>query len=94
MRLLEDTLAELQELDQVMMMAAEKKLNSLSKPQGSLGKLEKIAIKLAGITGDLTAQVDNKAHVLMAADHGVVTEDVSAFPQDITTGIVYNFLML
>ncbi|GAB6100466.1 nicotinate-nucleotide--dimethylbenzimidazole phosphoribosyltransferase [Halanaerocella petrolearia] len=92
MSLLEETVTKIEKLDQEKMDLVQKRLDSLTKPPGSLGKLEKIAVKLAGITGKLFPKVDQKHHVVMAADHGVVTEGVSAFPQEVTTQMVYNFL--
>ncbi|AGB41646.1 nicotinate-nucleotide--dimethylbenzimidazole phosphoribosyltransferase [Halobacteroides halobius DSM 5150] len=92
MGLLEETVAKIEKLDQEKMNQAQERLDSLTKPPGSLGKLEEIAVKLAGITGELFPKVDHKAHIVMAADHGVVAEGVSAFPQEVTTQMVYNFL--
>ncbi len=92
MKLLEKTLADIGSLDREKMEQAQERLDSLTKPPGSLGKLEDIAIKLAGITGDVFYKVDEKAHVVMAGDHGVVAEGVSAFPQEVTVQMVYNFL--
>lgn len=67
-------------------------LDQLTKPQGSLGKLEAIAIQLAGITGELAPQLGRKAVVVMAGDHGVCEEGVSAFPTEVTPQMVLNFL--
>ena len=79
-------------LDEAAMAAARARLDRLTKPQGSLGRLEELAIKLAGITGDPRPRLDRKAVVVMAADHGVVAEGVSAYPQDVTAQMVLNFL--
>ncbi|MBM7557118.1 nicotinate-nucleotide--dimethylbenzimidazole phosphoribosyltransferase [Halanaerobacter jeridensis] len=92
MNLLESTVNNITELNRAQMRQAQKRLDSLTKPPGSLGKLEEIAVQLAGISGELLPQVDNKYHVVMAGDHGVVEEGVSAFPQQVTTQMVYNFL--
>ncbi|PRX29836.1 nicotinate-nucleotide-dimethylbenzimidazole phosphoribosyltransferase [Orenia metallireducens] len=92
MKILERTLNEIKELDQAKIREAKQRLDTLTKPQGSLGKLEKIAAKLAGITGDVFAPVDCKAHVVMAGDHGVVEEGVSAFSQEVTVAMIHNFL--
>lgn len=67
-------------------------LDRLTKPQGSLGKLEEIAIRLAGITGELAPALGRKAVVVMAGDHGVCEEGVSAFPPEVTPQMVLNFL--
>ncbi|GAB6137065.1 nicotinate-nucleotide--dimethylbenzimidazole phosphoribosyltransferase [Halanaerobaculum tunisiense] len=92
MGLLEQTVANIDKLNQEKMDQAQERLDNLTKPPGSLGKLEKIAVKLAGITGNVFPKVDQKHHLVMAADHGVVAEGVSAFPQEVTTQMVYNFL--
>ncbi|WP_027085776.1 nicotinate-nucleotide--dimethylbenzimidazole phosphoribosyltransferase [Cohnella panacarvi] len=67
-------------------------LDTLTKPPGSLGKLEDIAVRLAGIEGSLSLDVSRKAVVVMAADHGVCEEGVSAFPAEVTPQMVMNFL--
>jgi nicotinate-nucleotide--dimethylbenzimidazole phosphoribosyltransferase len=92
MELLEATTEKIDRLDEEQMIAARQRLDSLTKPPGSLGKLEELAVKLAGIRGELLPKVDNKQHVVMAGDHGVVAEGVSAFPQQVTAQMVNNFL--
>jgi nicotinate-nucleotide--dimethylbenzimidazole phosphoribosyltransferase len=64
----------------------------LTKPSGSLGKLENLSIQLAGITGFLYAPLDQKVVIIMAADHGVTAEGVSAYPSEVTRQMVFNFL--
>lgn len=64
----------------------------LTKPQGSLGRLEEISIRLAGMKADPMPKVSKKAVIVMAADHGVVLEGVSAFPVEVTRQMVLNFL--
>jgi len=59
--------------------------DNLVKPLGSLGKLEELAIKIAGITGKTKNQINKKAVVVMAADNGVLEEGVSASPTVFTT---------
>ncbi|HHX75337.1 MAG TPA: nicotinate-nucleotide--dimethylbenzimidazole phosphoribosyltransferase [Firmicutes bacterium] len=71
---------------------AQKLLDSLTKPPGSLGVLESIARKIAGITGKAKPEVPQKTAILMAGDHGVVAEGVSAYPQEVTPQMVLNFL--
>ncbi|MGM0472257.1 MAG: nicotinate-nucleotide--dimethylbenzimidazole phosphoribosyltransferase [Bacillota bacterium] len=92
MDLLATTLDKINSLDKKKMAQAATRLDNLTKPPGSLGKLEKLAIKLAGITGELYPQVDKRYQLVMAADHGVAAEGVSAFPQEVTTQMVKNFL--
>ena len=63
----------------------------LTKPPGALGELEQIAIRLVGLQGVLKPQI-NKVHIVVfAADHGVVEEGISAFPQAVTAQMVSNF---
>jgi nicotinate-nucleotide--dimethylbenzimidazole phosphoribosyltransferase len=64
----------------------------LTKPQGSLGRLEELSIQLAGIQGKPIPQIRHKAVIVMAGDHGVVAEGVGNWPQEVTTQMVYNFL--
>ncbi|MFE0560250.1 nicotinate-nucleotide--dimethylbenzimidazole phosphoribosyltransferase [Paenibacillus sp. NPDC058910] len=67
-------------------------LDTLTKPPGSLGKLEALAIQLAGITGNVKPSFTKKSVVVMAGDHGVCEEGVSAFPAEVTPQMVMNFL--
>jgi nicotinate-nucleotide--dimethylbenzimidazole phosphoribosyltransferase len=64
----------------------------LTKPAGSLGRLEELSIQLAGITGQNIPSIKDKVIITMAGDHGVVAEGVSAFPQEVTPQMVLNFL--
>jgi nicotinate-nucleotide--dimethylbenzimidazole phosphoribosyltransferase len=66
--------------------------NNLTKPPGSLGRLEEISIRLAGMKADPLPDVSRKAVIVMAADHGVALEGVSAFPVEVTQQMVLNFL--
>jgi len=72
--------------------AAEARQATLTKPAGSLGRLEDIACQLAGIQRTHVPKIENKWVVVAAADHGVVDEGVSAFPQAVTAQMVANFL--
>jgi len=67
-------------------------LDTLTKPPGSLGRLEQLAISLAEMTGDAFPDVTPPAVLVFAADHGVAQEGVSAFPQDVTAQMVANFV--
>ena len=79
-------------LDEVVMLKTQKYLDRLTKPQGSLAVLERMACQLAGVQGIVKPAVPEKAVVLMAADHGVAEEGISAFPAEVTEQMVYNFV--
>lgn len=89
---LEHLIARIHELDEPAMTAARERQDVLTKPQGSLGRLESLSIQLAGITGRPLPEVRHKVIVTMAGDHGVVAEGVSAYPQVVTLQMVRNFL--
>ncbi len=86
------TIENIKPLDQDAMKKAKDRQDFLTKPQGSLGVLEEISIKVAGITGNNRPEIKNKIIITMAGDHGVVEEGVSAFPQEVTPQMVYNFV--
>lgn len=67
-------------------------LDRLTKPRGSLGRLESLAVQLSGITGELAPAIRPATVAVMAADHGVTVEGVSAYPQEVTVQMVGNFL--
>ena len=71
---------------------AHNRQNNLTKPTSSLGRLEEISIQIAGIQGTMLPSVEKKAVIIMAADHGVTSEGVSAYPSDVTPQMVMNFL--
>jgi nicotinate-nucleotide--dimethylbenzimidazole phosphoribosyltransferase len=69
------------------------RLDSLTKPQGSLGRLEEFAKKLVLLTGqEMPHSFSKKAIFTFAGDHGVVEEGISLFPKEVTIQMVYNFL--
>jgi nicotinate-nucleotide--dimethylbenzimidazole phosphoribosyltransferase len=70
---------------------AQRHLDALTKPPGSLGRLEEIAVRLAALRGGAPS-VDRPVVFTFAADHGVVAEGVSAYPQVVTAQMVENFL--
>jgi nicotinate-nucleotide--dimethylbenzimidazole phosphoribosyltransferase len=74
------------------MQAARERQNQLTKPAGSLGRLEELSIQLAGIVGKSIPTIKEKAMIVMAGDHGVVAEGVSAYPQEVTPQMALNFL--
>jgi len=71
---------------------ARKRLDKMAIPRGSLGRLEEFAQRIVAITGKLNPEIKQKTVVVFAGDHGVVEEGVSAFPQEVTKQMVYNFL--
>ncbi|MBY4676048.1 nicotinate-nucleotide--dimethylbenzimidazole phosphoribosyltransferase [Marinobacterium arenosum] len=83
--------APLASVDQVAADAARARQDQLTKPPGSLGVLERLAIRFAGWQGAVRPQLERRAAVIFAADHGIADEGVSAFPQAVTAEMVRNF---
>lgn len=92
MSTLQETIGKIQPLDSSAMAAARERQDTLTKPQGSLGRLEELSIKVAGIKGVPIPRIQHKAVITMAGDHGVAAEGVSAYPAEVTPQMVYNFL--
>jgi len=90
MDLLEETLVSIGPLDSDAERAAAARLDSLTKPPGSLGYLERVIRRYAGIRGDGSARMGRAAIVVFVADHGVADEGVSAFPQAVTVEMLRN----
>ena len=90
--MLENTIAKIKALDETAAAAARDRQDTLTKPPGSLGRLEALTIQIAGITGQAIPVIKQKVIITMAGDHGVVADGVSAFPQDVTPEMVMNFL--
>ena len=88
---LQAVIESVQPLDEQAMAAARQRQDQLTKPPGSLGRLERLATQLAGITGAPLPRLPRKAVIVMAADHGVVREGVSAYPPEVTAQMVQNF---
>lgn len=72
--------------------AAQARLDSLTKPPGSLGRLEELAVWLAGVQGRSLPRLDRRPAYVVAADHGVSDRGVSAYPREVTAQMVVNFL--
>ncbi len=72
--------------------AAFERQQQLTKPTGSLGQLEQVAVQLAGLQGRLKPRVDTLWIAIFAGDHGVVAEGVSAYPQEVTGQMLANFV--
>lgn len=64
---------------------------SLTKPPGALGRLEDIAVQLSAMQNTLEPAVDRVQITIFAADHGIVAENISAFPQSVTREMIQNF---
>ncbi|CNH99760.1 nicotinate-nucleotide--dimethylbenzimidazole phosphoribosyltransferase [Yersinia pekkanenii] len=84
MRTLSSILRTIAPLDSRAMSRAQARLDGLLKPPGSLGRLEQLAIQLAGMRGLYGHQVDRKQIIVMAADHGVYAEGVTISPRVVT----------
>src|SRR5260370_28104785 len=82
----------IQALDTDAMEQARVRKQQLTKPAGSLGRLEELAIQVAGIRQNPVPLIERKAVIVMAGDHGVTSEGVSAYPSVVTAQMVHNFL--
>ena len=89
--LLETTVAQIQPLDPHLAVQAQQHLDHLTKPPGSLGRLEELARRYVAITGMVPPHIARKAVIVFAADHGVTAEGVSAYPQEVTGQMLLNF---
>jgi len=90
--MLEQLIASIHPLDETAMQAARERQGQLTKPPGSLGRLEALSIQIASITAQATPSIEHKVIVVMAGDHGVTVEGVSAYPREVTGQMVANFL--
>ena len=90
--LLSQTISNIRPLNTTAMAKAKERQAMLTKPTGSLGKLEQLSIQIAGIQGRPIPQIKQKAVIVMAADHGVAARGTSAYPQEVTAQMVLNFL--
>ncbi|MCR2044345.1 nicotinate-nucleotide--dimethylbenzimidazole phosphoribosyltransferase [Anaerosalibacter massiliensis] len=90
MKLLKETLEAIKPVDEEAKKKAKERMDNLTKPIGSLGVLEDIAIRMAGITGKVHNKMDKRNIVVMCADNGVVEEGVSACPQWFTKVLTEN----
>ena len=79
-------------VDYKLMEKTQRRLDSLTKPQGSLGRLEELAKIIVGITGREDPRMKCKVIFTLAGDHGIAEERVSAYPKEVTAQMVYNFL--
>lgn len=92
MRTMADIIYAISGLDYKLMEKTQIRLDNLTKPQDSLGKLEELAKLIVGMTHNENPELGHKVIFTFAADHGVAEEKVSAFPKAVTAEMVYNFL--
>jgi len=90
--MIEETIQNISPIDNAWLERAAERQTQLTKPPGSLGALEEIANRLAAIRRTLRPEVFRQRIYVVAADHGVVAEGVSAYPREVTAQMVYNFL--
>ncbi len=91
-KLLTNTIRNIKPLDKIAMEKAKARQDQLTKPAGSLGRLEELSIQIAGIQGKAKPSIKKKAIITMAGDHGVVDEKVGNWPKEVTAQMVENFL--
>jgi nicotinate-nucleotide--dimethylbenzimidazole phosphoribosyltransferase len=89
--ILEAVITRVEPLDLAAQTAARQRLDNLTKPPGSLGRLERLAVQIVGITGRPRPKLARRTVVVMAADHGVAVEGVSGYPSSVTAEMVRNF---
>jgi nicotinate-nucleotide--dimethylbenzimidazole phosphoribosyltransferase len=89
---LQEVLKNIQPVDTSRTNAVQAQLDNLTKPQGSLGRLEELAKKYCLVTGKDKPVIRKKLIFTFAGDHGVTEEGVSAFPREVTPQMVLNFL--
>lgn len=85
-------LEKIKPIDDASFEETQKRLDNLTKPQGSLGRLEELAKLVVAITGKKNPDLSKKVIFTLAGDHGVCEEGVSLFPQEVTPQMVYNFI--
>ncbi|MGY2261073.1 nicotinate-nucleotide--dimethylbenzimidazole phosphoribosyltransferase [Pseudomonas sp. SDO55104_S430] len=81
-----------QPIDAQALEQAQARQQQLTKPAGSLGQLESVAVQLAGLQGQIKPTLAQVWIAIFAGDHGVVAEGVSAFPQEVTGQMLHNFV--
>ena len=91
MKILTDTLHHIEPLNKEAIRNASDRLDSLTKPIGSLGEIENIIARMAGITGKVHNKIKKKNIVIMCSDNGVIVEGVSNCPKSVTATVTNNF---
>ncbi len=92
MKKINEIIERIKPLNSDLMGKAQKRLDSLTKPKGSLGLLEEIAKTVVGIKEEMKPLLKRKIILTLAGDHGVVEEGVSLYPQEVTCQMMHNFL--
>lgn len=92
LELIQSTVKKISPLEEQWLVSSKKRLDSLTKPMGSLGRLEDLAQKICSVRKTDRPVLPNKVIFTLAADHGVTAEGVSAFPSEVTPQMVFNFL--
>lgn len=90
--MIQETIKRIKAVDERWLRIAQQRLDNLTKPPKSLGRLEEFAAQLVAITEQKIPSLDKKAIFTFAADHGVTEEGVSAYPKEVTAQMVFNFL--
>ncbi len=88
---LRQVVGRIEPLDQRSQRQAQERQDELTKPPGSLGRLERLAVQIAGITHSARPRLTRPVVIVAAADHGVTAEGVSAYPSEVTAQMVRNF---
>lgn len=78
--------------DRAILPDLEFRLNDLSKPKGSLGRLESLALQIGWVQQTLTPTLSVPQNIIFAADHGIAAEGVSQSPQEVTRQVIFNFM--
>lgn len=89
---IDSTIAAISPVSEAWFITAQRHLDNLTKPPGSLGRLEEFARRIVAITENNNPVLDRKVVFTFAGDHGVVDEGVSAYPREVTSQMVFNFL--
>lgn len=89
---IDEIIASIENIDTAFLDKAQERLDLLTKPQGSLGRLEDLAKQVVAIKESMCPNIDKKVIFVFASDHGVAIEGVSAYPQEVTAQMVNNFL--
>ncbi len=92
MQRITETLERIRPIDTGILEETQRRLDGLTKPRGSLGRLEELAKIVVAVTGKKNPTLVRKVVFTMVGDHGVASEGVSAYPQEVTVQMVYNFL--